>query len=250
MKKTIILILTFVFFAFIGFSQDNMDAADKQVKKIEKKIIVMTDDDGTENIEIESDGPTCNHEMRHERCGSGSMCGERDMLNDDCSGKCSKHMKLFKKGKKGANQPVKLFHMSPARKAFALMPVILFIFIFLIFLFWLRKENYKLSDALSSKNPEVLKTTHTHPDPADPSKTITEVKEEIYYPRSASKLIAFFTGMAGIVIVICGLSFHAYTMLSGIGAGGGRHHGGSLLIIVLILFVGMLPYMIRAMFKK
>jgi hypothetical protein len=130
------------------------------------------------------------------------------------------------------------------------MPVILFLFVFLIFLFWLRKENYKFSDALSSKSPEILKTTHTRPDPTDPSKTITETKEEIFYPRSASKLIAFFTGLTGIVVVICGLSFHAYTMLSGIGAAGGKHHGMGMIALVLVLFVGMLPYIFRVMFKK
>ena len=252
MKKTILLLLTIVFFVFIGFSQDNKVAADKQEKKIEKTIIITTDDEGQENVMVNGDGPKCSHEMSMGKC-DGSMCGgDKDMMNDDCGGKCQKHMKFMrnKDCKMNMNKPPRLLHMSPARKAFALMPVILFLFVFLIFLFWLRKENYKLSDALSSKSPEILKTTHTRTDPADPTKTITETKEEIFYPRSASKLIAFFTALAGIVVVICGLSFHAYTMLSGIGMGGEKHHGGGLIFIVMVLFVGMLPYVFRVMFKK
>lgn len=239
MKKTIILLLTFVFFAFIGFSQNTKDTSSKQIKKIEKRIIIMTDDNGQENIEIESDGP---------------MCGGNEMFDKNCSGNCEKHMKFMKKdkhGKKMLKATHRLYPMTHTRKLFALMPVILFLFLFIVFLFWLRRENYKLSDALSSKSPEVLKTTNTRQDPNDSSKTITEIKEEIYYPRSASKLIAFFTALAGIVVVICGLSFHAYTMLSGIGAGGNNsHHSGGMLIMVFVLFIGMLPYIFRVMFKK
>ncbi len=239
MKKTIILLLTFVFFTFIGFSQNAKDTSSKQIKTIEKRIIVMTDDGGQENIEIESNGP---------------MCGGKEMFDENCGGNCEKHMKFMKRDKHGMkefNSSHRLYPMTHTRKLFALMPVLLFLFVFLVFLFWLRKENYKLSDALSSKSPEVLKTTNTRQDPNDSSKTITETKEEIFYPRSASKLIAFFTALAGIVVVICGLSFHAYTMLSGIGAGGNNpHHGGGIIIIVLVLLVGMLPYIFRAMFKK
>lgn len=239
MKKITVLLLTLVFFTFAGFSQTNKDTSSKQIKKIEKRIIVMTDDGEQENIEIES---------------GGSLCGSKEMFNEKCGGNCEKHMKFIKKNKhskKMLKAKHRLYPMTHTRKLFALMPVILFLFVFIIFLFWLRRENYKLSDALSSKSPEILKTTNTRQDPNDPSKTIIEIKEEIYYPRSASKLIAFFTALAGIVIVICGLSFHAYTMLSGIGAGGNNsHHGGGLLIIVFILLVGMLPYIFRAMFKK
>ncbi len=232
MKKTIILFLTFVFFAFIGFSQNNKDTSDKQVKKIEKTIIISSDDEGDENIMIDGDGPMCCKKMFHEKCGNSCNKHMKFMKNENCKMKSQKHLSLAKKG-------------------LVLMPVILFLFFFLIFLFWLRKENYKLSDALSSKSPEVLKTTHSRPDPVDPAKTITEIKEDIYYPRSTSKLIAFFTGLAGIVVVICGLSFHIYIMLSGIGNGcNSHHHCGGLIAIVLVLFAGMLPYIFRTMFKK
>lgn len=233
MKKTIVLLLTFVLISFIGFSQNKKDSTNTEVKKIEKRIIIMTDDDGEETMEIETNGAMYDKEMFHSKCG----------------GNCKKEKKI-KKGKNKDIAATRLYKMSFSRKLFALMPVFLFLFLFIVFIFWLRRENYKLSDALSSKNPQVLKTTNTIADPSDPSKTITETKEEIYYPRSASKLIAFFTAIAGIVIVICGLSYHAYTMLSGIGMSGGRHHGGGIIVIAIILLVGMLPYIFRTMFKK
>ncbi|MBI5538841.1 MAG: hypothetical protein HY951_02205 [Bacteroidia bacterium] len=239
MKKITVLLLTLVFLTFAGFSQTNKDTSSKQIKKIEKRIIIMTDDGEQENIEIESDGP---------------MCGGKEMFNENCGNSCKKHMQFIKKdkhGKKKLKATHRLYPMTHTKKIFALMPVILFLFVFIIFFFWLRRENFKLSDALSSKAPEVLKTTNTRQDPNDPSKTITEIKEEIYYSRSTSKLIAFLTAIAGIVVVICGLSFHAYTMLSGIGAGGNNsHHGGGMLIMVFVLLIGMLPYIFRAMFKK
>jgi hypothetical protein len=238
MKKITVLLLTLVFFAFIGFSQNAKDTSNKQIK-VEKRIIVVTDDNGQEDIEIEN---------------NGQMCDNKEMFNENCESSCNKHMKFMKKDKHEINKfnsSHRLYPMTHTRKLFALMPVILFLFVFLIFLFWLRKENYKLSDALSSKSPEVLKTTNTRQDPTDSSKTIIETKEEVYYPRSASKLIAFFTALAGIVVVICALTFHAYTMLSGIGGGSNNeHHGGGLLILVFVLFVGMLPYIFRVMFKK
>lgn len=232
MKKTTVLLLTFVFFTFIGFSQNKKDTSDNQVKKIEKTIII-TDDNGEESIMIDDNGSMCDKEMYHNKCGNS----------------CSKHMKFNKNEKCHKNKcnKARQHHLGWAKKAFALMPVFLFLFFFLIFLFWLRRENYKLSDALSSKTPEVLKTTHTRPDPADPSKTITEVKEEVFYPRSASKLIAFFTGIAAIIIAVCGISYFAYFMLSG---SCGKHHPCGLCIIIGLLVVGMLPYIFRTMFRK
>jgi hypothetical protein len=232
MKKIIVFILCVIFCSFLVQSQNVKDTLNKQGKIIEKRIIVTDNESGDEDIMIDANCP-----MGHNDQMSGSCCQNSD--------KHMRFMKGFKNLKNHFKANVK--HLSYSQKALVLMPVILFLFVFIIFLFWLRRENFKLSDTLSSHKVEIIKTTHTHTDPNDPTKTITETHEEAFYPKSSSRLLALLTGFTAIIIAICAITYFAYFSINLCTI---PPHFGGLWIIFFILGIGIIPYAIKTMFKK
>jgi hypothetical protein len=236
MKKLFILSLSFLLIAVLGVAQNPKDTSAKKMKTIEKRIVVSVNDDGSEHTYMDNnEGPLPDQFVSENKCGD----------------RCSKKMQFCRERHKMMNKPdmPRPMHLSIFKKLFVLMPVILFILSFLMIYFWLRRENFRLSDVLSSKTAHINKTNRTYPDPNDSSKILTETTEDVCYPRSASKLLAFITGITGIIIAICMISFHAYFMISGRPMNVHEHHSCGIFAIGFILLVGMLPYIFRS-FRK
>lgn len=93
------------------------------------------------------------------------------------------------------------------------LPPVLFIVLFFYFMNWLKKDNFKLSDALSKDEPDYFEASEAKPDPSDPTKTITITTRTPNYPKSASRVIAFLSGLTSIVIGICLITFYAYAFV-------------------------------------
>lgn len=233
MKKILVFFLCIIFCSFAVHSQNVKDTLNKHGKVIVKRIIVTDNESGDEDIVVDGNCPQGNHNCMPESCGPN----------------CMKHMKFMENHEQSRNCIIgTVKHLSHIQKAFVLMPIILFLFVFIIFFFWLRRENFKLSDALSSRSPvEIIKTTHTRTDPSDHSKTLTETHEEAFYPRSSCRLLAFLTGITAIIIALCAITYFAYFSINLCTL---PPHFGELWIIFFILGIGMIPYAIRTMFKK
>jgi len=232
MKKTLVFIICAIFCSFAVQSQNFKDTLEKG-KVIEKRIIITSDELGDEDVMF----------------GSGCNMKCNDDMSESCCPKQKKHMRFKEnRGQFNNNVNCQIGTLSYSLKAFVLMPIILFIFVFIIFLFWLRRENFKLSDAISSRSPvEIIKTTHTRTDPSDHSKTLTETHEETIYPRSTSRLLAFISGITAIIIAICLITYIAYFSIKLCTP---APHLGGLWIVFLILGIGMIPYAVKTMFKK
>jgi hypothetical protein len=231
MKKTLAFILCIIFCSFAVQSQNVKDTA-KQGKVIEKRIIVTSNEFGDEDIMIDGNCPM----------------GHSDQMSGSCCQDSKKHMRFMKKFKQPDNCiTCKIGHLNLTNKLFVLMPVFLFLFVFVIIFFWLRRENFKLSDILTSHKTEIIKTTHTHTDPNDSTKTITETHEEVYYPKSSSRLLALLTGIAAIIISICMFTYMVYFSVKLCTP---APNFGGLWIIFFILGLGIIPYTIKTMFKK
>lgn len=96
-----------------------------------------------------------------------------------------------------------------------MLPAILFLLLFFYFMSWLKKENFKLSDALSA-DESVSKSisSETKQDPTDSLKPITTITEIPNYARSSSRVIAFLTGITAIVIAISIVTIYNYAQVS------------------------------------
>lgn len=92
----------------------------------------------------------------------------------------------------------------------------------------LRIEGFKFFDALSTCDPVKAK------DPNDPN------KETFEYRNSSSRLIAFMSGLAAIVISITLMSFYFYDIL--IGTTVGKEYFDGIWKIIAGLGIGVLPY--------
>jgi len=82
------------------------------------------------------------------------------------------------------------------------LPAIVFFILFYYFMGWLRKDKYKLADALSACEPLTL-TEQTK----DAAGVVTGTTDTDVMPRSSSRLIAFLTGLTAMTI---GLSLTTY----------------------------------------
>jgi hypothetical protein len=233
MKNILVLFLCAIFCTLVGYSQNIKDTTKKHENVIEKRIIVTSDVSGDEDIVFDSD----------------CQMGEHNMMNESCGPNCKKMVKF----KKGCNKSqvsgiqCQVKNLGLTTKLFILMPVILLAFFFLIILFWLRRENFKLSDAITSRQVEIIKTTHSHTDPNDPTKTIKATSEEAFYPKSSSRLLALLAGFSAIILAACTITYIAYFSVKLCTP---PPHLGGLWIVFFLLGIGMIPYAIKTMFKK
>jgi hypothetical protein len=125
-----------------------------------------------------------------------------------------------------------------------LLPAVLFIFFAFYFLGWLKREKFKLSDALASDTPgKVPTTTQTvKADPANAGQNVSTTTEEPSYPKSASRLIAFLTSISAIVIAISLITYFAYGYITQRGNMTGLDE---LWKIIAGLGIGVVPYMAK-----
>lgn len=217
MKKLIIFIFVICAYSYIAFAQVKNDTVVKHVKNIETFVTVTDNQNGEKSIIIDSD----------------------DANNNLQSKFLKKHFKHNKN---------RIKHLSISQKAFVLMPIILFLFMFLLIFFWLRRDNFKLSELFSSKfHDNTIKTTVTKTDPTDASKTITEVREEPLFKRSSSRFIALITIFTILIIAICLVSYFIYFTISGYQP---MPNITGLWKIIATLGIGIIPYSINMMFKK
>lgn len=222
MKKIYVIIILLIAFVFSGICQVGIDT----VKHGTKTIVIKTDLTDDEDIDL---GRDC-----FSRCNKD--------YSKNCGTKCRSSENSSKRG-----ITCKIKSLTLSNRILVLMPVILFLAAFFIFLLILRRENYKLSETLASGMPQIIKTTITKPDPADPAKTITETREETYFPKSMSKLAAFIAIVTAIIIAVCGITYHAYFSVK-LCSPQPQFTGGW--ILVALLLIGLIPYTIKSMFKK
>jgi hypothetical protein len=126
------------------------------------------------------------------------------------------------------------------------MPVLFFLFLFFFFMSRLRKEGFKLADALSSCVPievsdvaPVASGIISVPPPPDPG--TTPVPKIMILLRSSSRLIAFMSGLTAIVISITLMTFYFYDVLAGVNTSQ-TSYLDSVWKIIAGLGIGVLPY--------
>ena len=135
-----------------------------------------------------------------------------------------------------------------------LMPITVAIATFSFFLNWLKKEHYKLSDALSGCDPVTLvnKTTTTvttqgSQNPSSAAAPLTAIPNQSTevanttdtLPKSTSRLIAFMTGVTAI---ICSLSFMTLFIYSHLFGTDATLNFDGIWKILAGLGVGTIPY--------
>lgn len=90
-----------------------------------------------------------------------------------------------------------------------LLPTIFFLLLFYYFMGWLKKDNFKISEALSSCDPLTL-TQQTK----DNDGTVTGTAATQVLPKSSSRLIAFLTAVTAMVIAICLTTYYIFITLA------------------------------------
>jgi len=215
MKKTILLIF-FASFIFNGvFSQVKSDTIIKNTKN-ETFVTVTKSIDGNREVTIQTDND-----------------GFKDI------------QKIIKK-KKSKNNYGR--HLSKIQKAFALMPVLIYLLFFMLMFFVLHRNNFKFSDLFTAKCPKtIVKTTTTKTDPSDSTKTITEVREEPVDKTSLSRFLALITVLVLLTLIVCAFCYYIYFSLSGYKP---IQNISSLWLVFGTLVIGIIPYSIKTMFKK
>lgn len=151
--------------------------------------------------------------------------------------------------------------LSTWQKLYVMMPVVLFLVIFFILMGWLKRDGFKLGDALLGDIPVLVKvpnpakptvvaednkggaaTATASPSPATVSISQTDPEtEEPVLPKSSSRFIALFTGMAAIVIAISLLSYYVYFAIRGSSA----PSFDKMFDAVLALGIGVVPYAVN-----
>jgi hypothetical protein len=131
-----------------------------------------------------------------------------------------------------------------------LLPATLFLLLTFYFLSWLKREKFKLSDALSNDTPNAQPTITAKitNDPNDAAKVLsTETKSEPNYSRSASRLIAFLTALAAIIIALCMITLYAYGYIT---KNGDIPKMDELWKIIAGLGIGVVPYASKVIGEK
>ena len=94
------------------------------------------------------------------------------------------------------------------------LPVLLMLILGYYFMKWIQRDGFKLSDALSTAAIVQMRKV-TVPDPQNPGATI-EKEEPVTEPvPSASRVIAFITGVAAVIVAICLITYYAYFAIAG-----------------------------------
>lgn len=97
------------------------------------------------------------------------------------------------------------------------LPVLFTLLLGFYFIRWIRKDGFKLADALSATQGNSTTVTETRTDAANPAQppvatTTTTGQEPV---RSTSRFIAFVTGIAAIIIAVCLVTYYAYFAIAG-----------------------------------
>jgi hypothetical protein len=89
------------------------------------------------------------------------------------------------------------------------LPTVFFLLLFYYYMGWLKKDGYKIADALSSCEPLTL-TQETK----DAAGNVTASIGNQVLPRSSSRLIAFLTGLTAMVIGLCLTTYYIFISLA------------------------------------
>jgi hypothetical protein len=114
-----------------------------------------------------------------------------------------------------------------------LLPTILFLLLFFYFMGWLKKDKFKIADALSSCEPLTL-TEQTK----DAAGAVTTTTDTQIIPRSSSRLIAF---LAGLTAMIIGLSITTYYIFITL-ADCSKPNLDDMWKVITSLGIGIIPY--------
>ncbi|HMP92899.1 MAG TPA: hypothetical protein PKD90_08520 [Phnomibacter sp.] len=115
-------------------------------------------------------------------------------------------------------------------------PALLSIGVFNYIMRWLKRENYKLSDAVSATPPAVPPPAGAANPPDNPAPAPNPTP-------SSSRLIAFLSGMAAIVLAICFTTYFAYFSLQGDTEGITAFK--DLWPIIASMGIGVIPYAVN-----
>lgn len=122
-----------------------------------------------------------------------------------------------------------------------LLPVILFILLLWYFLRWLKKDNYKIADALSVDMSDEQVDQLQRASLASG----TEAQQPVL-KRSSSRLIAFFSGLSAVIIAICITSYYMYFAIKGLPI----PKFEELWPILASLGIGVVPYATKVINEK
>lgn len=86
-----------------------------------------------------------------------------------------------------------------------MLPTILFLLLFYYYMGWLKRDAFKIADALSSCDPVTLTQEIKNAEGAVTASTNTQVMA-----RSSSRLIAFLTGLTAMTIGICLTTYYIF----------------------------------------
>lgn len=131
---------------------------------------------------------------------------------------------------------------------YVLMPVILSLVVALYFLRWLKKEGFRISDAISTDVPEArLEAFQT----AMVKNGLTASTDQSSTPappvnRSSSRLIAFLSSLSASVLAICTFSYYMYFAIKGMEV----PEFEELWPILTALGLGIVPYATKVINEK
>lgn len=129
-------------------------------------------------------------------------------------------------------------------KLLIILPAGLFLIFAFYFMKWLKREKFKLGDALASDKPEAYATSRvTTMSEAQPGVSATTETNEPVYSKSSSRLIAFLTSIAAIVIAISLITYYAYGYIT---HSGDMNNLDELWKIIAGLGIGIVPYVTKA----
>ncbi|WP_281635838.1 hypothetical protein [Flavobacterium marginilacus] len=130
------------------------------------------------------------------------------------------------------NADPKVYSLDIYQIIISLAPIALFVITTSIIFLKLKKEDYKIGDAL--KENETITVTSPNPDP-DPANT---ANTETIQPKSASRLLAFISGMISVGLASTFCSFWAYNYF----LTGKTADLSSITNVLLSLGLGVVPY--------
>jgi hypothetical protein len=135
------------------------------------------------------------------------------------------------------------------------LPVILFVLLLWYFLRWMKKDGFKIADALSvdmtDEQVEDLQRAALAPQrraidaPPGAPDTPPQTPEPVL-KRSSSRLIAFFSGLAAVIIGICITSYYMYFAMRGATV----PKFEDLWPILASLGIGVIPYATKVINEK
>lgn len=113
------------------------------------------------------------------------------------------------------------------------LPAIFFFLLFYYFMGWLKRDGYKIADALSACEPLTLKNQTK-----DGTGLVINSTETQVLPRSSSRLIAFLTGLAAIIIGLCLTTYYIFITVAGCSS----QNLEDFWKVIAALGIGVIPY--------